>query len=110
MIAVKIELWPWGDEARKREIGRLYIANVGDTSERNPALGDYDVAVCRRGTKRVPKPLDPDGPAPTRAGHVSGYPRLSYNVWRLIARALLAAFPEESVRRDPAVDRRDDVR
>lgn len=23
------------------------------------------------------------------------YPRLSYNVWRLVARALLSAFPEE---------------
>lgn len=91
LITVKIELWPWGDEKRAREIGRMYIANVGGTVER----GDYDVAVCRRGTMEVPQPVDPEGPKATRSGEVKNYPRLSYNVWRLIARALLSAFPEE---------------
>lgn len=92
MIVVKLELWPFGDEERAREIGRTYIANVGgDTT-----LGNYEVAVCRRGTIAVPRPIDPSGPKATRAGEVKGYPRLAYNVWRLIARAILAAFPEEA--------------
>jgi hypothetical protein len=91
MITVKIELWPHGDEKRAQEIGRMYIANVGGTDIR----GDYDVAVCRRGTDKVPAPVDPGGPKATRSGHVKDYPRLAYNVWRLIARALLSAFPEE---------------
>lgn len=91
MITIKIELWPHGDEKRRKEIGRMYIANVGGDAQR----GEYDVAVCRRGTVSVPKPLDPEGPSPTRQGHVSNYPRLAYNVWRLITRALLSAFPEE---------------
>ncbi len=91
MIVVKIELWPLGAESRAREIGRMYIANVGGHQER----GNYDVAVCRRGTSTIPQPIDPEGPAATRTGKVLDYPRLSYNVWRLIARAVLQAFPEE---------------
>lgn len=92
MIVVKLELWPLGDESRAREIGRTYIANDGTgTADR----GDYQVAVCRRGTNAVPAPINPDGPKATRTGEVKDYPRLAYNVWRLIARALLSAFPEE---------------
>ena len=68
-------------------------------------------AVCRRGDTAVPKPINPRGPSPTRRGAVTGYPRLAYNVWRLIARACLSAFPEEratarraTVDDDPAGD------
>lgn len=88
MIRVTIELISavTGDTS---EIGRMYIANVGGTAER----GDYDVAVCRRGTTDVPHPV---GSPPTRSGRVTDYPRLAYNVWRLITRALLVAFPEEA--------------
>lgn len=89
------------------EIGRMYIANDGARSSSDPSLGDYLVAVCRRGDPRVPRELytDPDmdaielaAPKATRAGAVKEYPRLAYNVWRLIARACLAAFPEEMPR------------
>ena len=92
MIVVKIELWPLGSENNKREIGRTYIANTGDgTLER----GNYQVAVCRRGSDKCPKPINPNGPAPTRVGAVSDYPRQAYSAWRLIARAIRSAFPEE---------------
>lgn len=98
MIVVKLEIWPGGSEGRAREIGRTYIANVGGSSQR----GDYQAAVCRRGTSRVPAEIstasghDPgDAPADTRSGQVHDYPRQSYNVWRLISRALRACFPEE---------------
>lgn len=103
MITVKIELWPLGSEVRAKEIGRMYIANDGEgTADR----GNYRVAVCRRGTTAVPRELYGDdaqaeaalskAPKATRTGEVRGYPRLAYNVWRLIARALLSAFPEEA--------------
>lgn len=106
MLTVKIELWPMGSEARAREIGRMYIANDGTTSIADPRFGDYRVAVCKRGTTEVPRevydPDDPDQaayaktkPKATRAARVRGYPRLAYNVWRLIARAVTGAFPEE---------------
>ena len=37
----------------------------------------------------------PDGPKPTREGHVADYPRLRHSVWKLVLRALKASFPEE---------------
>lgn len=106
MVVVKIELWPYGSEARAREIGRMYIANDGNTSVADPRFGDYLVAVCRRNSTDVPReiydPKDEDqrelhakAPRGTRAARVRGYPRLAYNVWRLIARAVTGAFPEE---------------
>lgn len=82
MIVVRIELWS-AITGQVTEIGRMHISNVGGT--RDGKLGDYDVEVMRRGTKD--KVL--------RKGSVTQYPRLSYNVWRLICRALLSAFPEE---------------
>lgn len=99
MIVVKLEMWPLGDQSKAREIGRTYIANVGGTAER----GNYVAAVCRKGDTLVPKeiyqgdvPLRlPEHPNACRSGEVHDYPRLSYNVWRLIIRALKKCFPEE---------------
>lgn len=98
MLVVKLELWPHGDEKRKREIGRTYIANVGGSVSR----GEYVAAVCRRGRHEVPRDLyamagstETNGPRATRVGHVHDYPRLAYNVWRLVVRALRSCFPEE---------------
>lgn len=92
MIVVKIELWSAVTGARS-EIGRMYVANTGAGTD--PNRGDYTAAVCRRGSDAVPAPLDPTGPKATRTGTVADYPRLSYNVWRLVLRALRSAFPEE---------------
>ncbi len=95
MILVRIDLISAVHDSRSREIGRMYIANNETRSTLDPKLGDYDVAVCRRGTTELPKPFNEDGPSPARAGKVRDYPRLAYNVWRLISRACVAAFPEE---------------
>lgn len=99
MIAVKIDLWPMGDASKARELGRMYIANDGKRSRTDPKFGDYRVAVCRKGSTEVPQEIfgqyHDRYPKATRHGEVKAYPRLAYNVWRLIARAALAAFPEE---------------
>jgi len=92
VIVVKIEMWPKGDESRAREIGRTYIYNAGGTAER----GDYEVRVSRKAKEFKHEPrkvLSGEGFA--RTGSVKDYPRKSYNVWRLITRALKSAFPEE---------------
>lgn len=91
MIVVKIEMWPKGDETKKREIGRTYIFNAGGSLRR----GDYEVRVCRKNNFDTTVRELHSGKGFTRTGRVEDYPRLSYNVWRLIARALKAAFPEE---------------
>lgn len=95
MIVVKVELWPLGSEAKATELGRMYIANDGTGDAER---GSYDVAVCRKGYRSVPAPIDKREGAPraTRVGRVENYPRLAYNMWRLITRALKSAFPEES--------------
>jgi len=91
VIVVKIELWS-AVTGKSSELGRMYIANDGTGTSNNC---DYDAVVCRRGSKDVPQPLAAAGPKPTRKARVENYPRLSYNVWRLVLRALRAAFPEE---------------
>lgn len=73
-------------------LGRMYIWNRG--THKDPKLGDYGVAVCKKGEYEVPFGTVPQ--KTTRTGEVTNYPRLSYNVWRLIARALKSAFPEEA--------------
>ena len=82
MIVIKIELWPLGFESHKKELGRMLIDNIGGTRDR----GDYRVRVLRKGSKDKVM----------RTGEVKDYPRLSYNIWRLICRALKSTFPEEN--------------
>lgn len=88
MIVVKIELHS-AITHKVTTIGQMVVANVGGTTER----GDYRVHVANK--------RDADQPPVAwineaqRRGEVRDYPRLSYNVWRLIARAILSAFPEE---------------
>jgi hypothetical protein len=74
-------------------LGRMYIWNKGRESAKNNKAGryNYGVAVCRKGQHnhsfRKAKM--------TRTGNVDNYPSEALNVWRLIVRALLSAFPEE---------------
>lgn len=95
MIVVKIELWRFGFEDLKEEIGRMYIWNKGGSKEH----GDYGVAVMKKGQFEEAKfREDYKAEKPkfwARKGEVLDYPRLSYNVWRLICRALKSTFPEE---------------
>lgn len=91
MIVVKIEMWPLGDESKKRELGRTYIYNAGGDRKR----GDYEARVCRKGKTDYTLNELHTGEGFTRTGRVENYPRLSYNVWRLVLKALRACFPEE---------------
>ena len=89
MIVVKIELHS-AITKRVTLIGKMIICNRGDQPD--PKRGNYDVYVGNK------KHVDIDAciiKQPQRMGEVLDYPRLSYNVWRLIIRALKSAFPEE---------------
>lgn len=92
MIVVRIELHS-AITGRIKEIGVMRIGNVGGTGDR----GDYEVRVQRRAERDLPGEAEFDGweKPTTRTGEVKEYPRLSYNVWRLVLRALRSAFPEE---------------
>jgi hypothetical protein len=91
MIVVKIEMWPKGDASRARDLGRMFIYNAGGTDER----GDYEVRVCRKGNFNPGVAAIQTGDGFTRTGRVENYPRLAYNIWRLVLRGLRSAFPEE---------------
>lgn len=61
MIVVRIELWPRGDETRKRELAVAVISNqVGRSLETDGELGDYGVHVSHQAGSRyaheVPDP------------------------------------------------------
>ena len=90
MIIVTIELRSaiTGDT---ETLGVMHICN--DCTSMNPSRGNYDVRV---GNKKDAVALDHLAiqEKPQRAGRVLNYPRLSYNVWRLVLRALKSAFPE----------------
>lgn len=86
MIVVKIELHS-ANTGEVTELGRAIIANVGGTR----SSGNYDVRVARKGTTDLKSVWG----SPARTGSVTQYPRLTYNVWRLVSRAIRAAFPEE---------------
>lgn len=71
-------------------LARMLIVNDGTSTD--PKRGDYTVHV---GNKKDVDDLRMIFNHPQREGAVRNYPRLSYNVWRLVSRALRSAFPEE---------------
>jgi hypothetical protein len=93
MIRVTIELES-AITGEVTKIGQMHIWNRGDSPSRN--RGNYGVAVCKRGKFEVLRGHPPRVFDAIRTGTVLNYPRLSYNVWRLIVRALKSAFPEEA--------------
>ncbi|ANJ20677.1 hypothetical protein RDp07_gp17 [Roseobacter phage RD-1410Ws-07] len=88
MLVLKLELHS-AVTGEVKEIGRTIIANTGKGSFQK---GDYIVKVAK---KRKTFSNTDTWKEPLRTGNVENYPRLSYNVWRLVIRALLSAFPEE---------------
>jgi hypothetical protein len=91
MIVVRVELHG-AVSKRVTLLGAMVIANDG--SSQVAGRGNYDVRVAR---KTDAADLGKALRDPLRRGRVERYPRLSYNVWRLVLRALAAAFPEERV-------------
>ena len=80
MIIVKVELHS-AITGTVSELGRAQICNTGGGTAKR---GNYLAEVLRKNSKEV-----------LRVGRVDDYPRLSYNMWRLVIRALLSCFPEE---------------
>ena len=73
MLVVKLELWPWGNESRARELGRCVIANDGEGSV---TTGHY--------TAEWSQPSDSHFEAPAPAA-IRNWPRLERSAWELLA-------------------------
>jgi hypothetical protein len=81
MLVVKVELHSAID-GHVEELGRMLIANDG--SSHDPEQGNYKVFLGRRGSSLNAAIYK----RPQREGVVRGHRRLSYSVWRLVAKAL----------------------
>lgn len=96
MLVIRIELHPYGDADRVRELGRMTIVNVGGTER----LANYDVKA--RAGRRIghPAAIASGGgiwaeastldvlEAPDHSGQVLDHARLEEPVWSLLAKAL----------------------
>jgi len=83
MLVIKIELWPGGVAARARNMGTMFICNVGGTKQ----SGNYEVMLAKWGKPTVP----------WRVGVVRGFPRLSGSPWDLMKRAIVAASDHRNI-------------
>jgi hypothetical protein len=93
MIRVTIELDSF-ITGKTTVLGVMCIANKGDAP--SPDRGNYKVAVLKKNmTHLVKRHVMPSGDKVLRTGEVLDYPRLAYNVWRLVIRSLKSCFPEE---------------
>jgi len=72
MLTITVEL---NSAIDGHKLGVMHIANDGTGT---PTRGNYRAAVMRKGSILKVQ----------RVGEVRDYPRLSYNVWRLVSRAL----------------------
>lgn len=87
MIVVKVEL----HSAITGSVTQLAQAIIANDGTGGNTKGNYDIRVAKKGDFDLKK----NWTNPLREGRVENYPRLSYNVWRLVIRALRDAFPEE---------------
>jgi len=94
MILITVELLS-ARTHKRTPLGAAIISNDGDHPD--PAKGNYTIRVAHKsdvtsGLASIERILG----KPLRTAQVRDFPRLSYNMWRLVLRALRGAFPEES--------------
>lgn len=77
MLVIKIELWPKGDERRKRTLHVGFITNTGKGTK---TRGEYRVGLSKK--LRGPRLT------PWKEGVVNGFPRKRLGAWDLLYRAL----------------------
>jgi hypothetical protein len=78
MVVVKIEIWPGGDESRKRDIGRVDIANDGTGTFET---GNYNVRLYHAGRFW-------GRPGFWKVGEVKDYDRQRLSPYHLVAWAI----------------------
>ena len=76
MIVVKVEIWPFGNEKKKRLLGTLKIVRIITGT---PTIGNYKVELY-------------SGKKCWKKGEVKGYKRKSQSFWHLIHEAFKCLF------------------
>jgi len=72
MLKVNIELWPYGDESKKKLIGTAIIGNDGSGT---PSTGNYRAAISKR---------YPHISQIWKRARYMGFPRKKRNAWDLL--------------------------
>jgi len=83
MIVCHIEVWPFGDESKKRSVGRVEIGNVGGDEQR----GDYQVKLFKSPAYTKSGAAE-DAKKVWKRGFVENFPRLRLGPYDLLYRAL----------------------
>ena len=73
MLVIRIELWPHGNETRRKTVATGFIANSGTGT---PTQGNYRVELSDALGRRW------------RTGTIEGFPRKRLLAWDLLTRAL----------------------
>ena len=81
MLVVKIEIWPFGQESKKRELGRMSIANDGTGGVQT---GNYNAKIFKS-MEYSEKALST---SVWKKGRVEDFPRLRLGPWDLLLRSL----------------------
>lgn len=92
MIRVTVELISAHGPTYNKKLGVMDIANDGGS--KNAHRGDYIGQLYRKSS--LPKDQFCKSTGILRKAKTKDYPRLSYNVWRLVTRMLRELFPEET--------------
>lgn len=90
MIVIRIEMWPQGDESRKRTLGVGHITNTGaQTLFTGATHGDYDVTLFK-------SPEYAKSPGVWKKGTVKRFPRSRLGPWDLLLQALVSAIGDRN--------------
>lgn len=82
MIVIKVELWPLGDETRKKDLGTAHISNDGTGSD---GTGNYKVRLLKGALySKKPGTL-------WKSGSVKGFDRKRDTPWRLVMLGIASA-------------------
>lgn len=99
MLVIKIELWPFGDESQKRDLGVARIINDG-TGDAN--TGNYTVQLLK-GAEYSRHPGDV-----YKRGRVLNYPRM-LGPWPLLMRGIISALGLDRKERDSEETQRSQI-
>jgi hypothetical protein len=86
VLVIRIEMWPLGDESRKRELGVAHIINDGTGDLK---YGDYKVKLFK-------SPEYAKTPGVWKSGQVLHFPRERLGPWDLLYRALRSAISDRN--------------
>lgn len=92
MIAIKVEIWPYGDKTKAKTIGRMYIANDGTGSRFE---GDYNIKITDGAEEELKGGFEFHGLETPLKGRVEHHDR-KLGFWPIVERAIASIIQGET--------------